>query len=124
MGLNSEISADIANAFDTDLNDAVKYFDGEHKDGRIDGLGDWLGDDDKTRTSYYDGRGVFGGFNAHEVDGNSILATDTRLICLQTEVSDTPAVDDVIINDDNKYRIIAINKDPADVSYTIQLRAI
>lgn len=66
------------------------------------------------------GRGVFGNFNQSEIDGQSILITDIKLICLQKEVTDTPAIDDVI----NGYQVVAMKKDPANVSFTVQLRKV
>lgn len=117
MGLNQEISHDIANAFDTDLADAVKPFVGLRQD-KMQSDDDWLLNGNSHNETTYQGRGVFGNFNQSEIDGQSILITDIKLICLQKEVTDTPKLDDVI----NGYQVVAVKKDPADVSFTMQLR--
>ncbi|OOR86638.1 glutamate 5-kinase [Moraxella caviae] len=117
--MNNEITNEIATAFDSDLKDAVKPFTGERNSVLNGGLDDWLGESINTATAHYSGRGVFSRFSAKEVN-DTILASDVKLICLQSEVSDTPQIDDVI----NGFRVVAINKDPADVSYTIQLRQV
>lgn len=115
MGLNQEISHDIANAFNTDLADAVTPFTAIRQIKTDD---DWLENGNSHTETTYQGRGVFGNFNQSEIDGQSILITDIKLICSQQELTDTPKLDDVI----NGYQVVAIKKDPADVSFTMQLR--
>lgn len=117
MGLRDDIQADLADAFDTDLADAVTAFTAT----RIV----WTGPFDpvtETRpniTETYTGRGVFGSYSSREVDGARILSTDVKLIALQSEVTMTPAIDDVI----NGYRVIGpVQQDPAAASWTVQLR--
>lgn len=117
MGLNQEISHDITNAFDTDLADAVTPFTAIRQIKTDD---DWLLNGNSHTETTYQGRGVFGNFNQSEIDGQSILITDIKLICLQQELTDTPKLDDVI----NGYQVVAVKKDPADVSFTVQLRKV
>lgn len=117
MGLNQEISHDIANAFDTDLADAVTDFTAIRQIKTDD---DWLENGNSHSKTTYQGRGVFGNFNQSEIDGQSILITDIKLICLQKEITDTPTIDDVI----NGYQVVAMKKDPANVSFTVQLRKV
>lgn len=117
MGLHSEITAEVKSAFDTDLADAVKPFVGLRQD-KTQSDDDWLLNGNSHSETTYQGRGVFGNFNQSEIDGQSILITDIKLICLQKEVTDTPKLDDVI----NGYQVVAVKKDPADVSFTMQLR--
>lgn len=116
MGLNVEISTDIAQAFDTDLADAVKDFIGRRVILSDD---DWAVNDTQVlSTINYSGRGVFTGFYAHEIDNKTIMQQDTKLICLQSELIEIPQIDDEI----NKMKIISISHDPAEVIFTIQLR--
>lgn len=117
MSLNGEITADIANAFDTDLADAVTEFVAIR---RVHGTNDWAINDNTGKDKAYQGRGVFGSYSAYETDGQVIGIHDVKLICLQSEVTGTPMIDDVI----NDMRVLSIAKDPADVSYTIQLRGL
>ena len=120
MGLKNEIDSDIKSAFDADLADAVQDFTGIRTIA-VQNDDDWLinGTND-TQTKTYQGRGVFGGYQAIETDGKTILQNDVKLICLQSETTDTPAVDDVI----NDYQVVSVKKDPANVSFTIQLRKV
>lgn len=115
MGLNQEISHDITNAFDTDLADAVTPFTAIRQIKTDD---DWLLNGNSHTEITYQGRGVFGGYGEIEIDNQSIMANDVKLICLQQELTDTPRLDDVI----NGYQVVAVKKDPADVSFTMQLR--
>ena len=68
----------------------------------------------------YSGRGVFGGYSEFEVDNESIMANDVKLTALQSEVTTRPQLDDVI----NGYQVVAVNQDPASVTYKIQLRKV
>lgn len=116
MGLNSEIAADIADAFSTDLADAVKDFTAM----RPSQSDDWTINDNGAPVQVYTGRGVFGSYSAYETNGGVIGIHDVKLTCLQSEVTTTPMIDDVI----NNMRVLSIAKDPAGVSYTIQLRGL
>lgn len=115
MGLNQEISHDIANAFDTDLADAVTDFTAIRK---IKADDDWLENGNNHSETTYQGRGVFGSFSQSEIDRETILRTDVKLICLQAETTDTPSPDDII----NGFSVVAVQKDPANVAWVVQLR--
>lgn len=114
--MKQEITADIANAFDTDLKDTVKDFTAKRIILSDD---DWAVNDTQVlSTINYSGRGVFTGFSAHEIDNQTIMQSDVKLICLQDELTEIPQIDDEI----NEMKIISISHDPAEVSFTIQLR--
>ena len=114
--MRQEITADIANAFNTDLADAVKDFTAKRVILSDD---DWAVNDTQVlSTINYSGRGVFTGFYAHEIDNKTIMQSDVKLICLQYELTEIPQIDDEI----NEMKIISISHDPAEVSFTIQLR--
>lgn len=122
MGLRSEINNDIKEAFDTDLSDAVKKFKavrtikGQSTDD--DWLSNTVGNTQTTLT--YTGRGVFSSYAEIEVDNESIRMNDVKLIILQSEIGKEPMLDDMI----NGYQVLAVGKDPADVTYTLQLRKV
>lgn len=124
MGLRDDLTADIAEAFDTDLADAVTEFTGTRITG--EGTYDPITEEWTPGTLTYTGRGVFGGFGIDMIDGVNILRTDTKLTALQAEVirapgiPETPAVDDTI----NGMKVISIGADPAKASYSIQLRKV
>lgn len=115
MGLRDELTADMAEAFDTDLADAVESFAGERLEAGgfdpVTGMGN-------PSTTTYTGRGVFGAYRLDQIDGTLILATDKELMALQAEVTDTPQVNDTI----NGLRAVRVEQDPAGATWTIQLR--
>lgn len=115
--MRQEITDEIKQAFDTDLSDAVKDFT-IVRTKRLDD--DWLMNGTSTHQSLkYSGRGVFMGYSSHEIDGQTILQNDVKLLCLQAE-SEAPMIDDVI----NDMQVVSVSKDPADVVWVIQLRGV
>lgn len=62
--------------------------------------------DTGTKTHAYKGRGVFGSYSAYETDGQAVSMKDVKLTCLQSELTDTPMIDDVI----NGMRVLSIKK--------------
>lgn len=118
MGLREEIQADMAEAFDTDLADAVQPFT-----GGITLPGTW---DSVTETGgdpvviSYSGRGVFDSFKIALIDGMSIKATDQLLIALTNETTGVPQVGHQI----NGFDVINVQTDPAGAHYEIQLREV
>jgi hypothetical protein len=120
MGLRDEITAGLAEAFsDPDgLLDAVTEFVGVRETGQ--GTFDPVTEKWTPGTLTYTGRGVFGGYEAEMVDGTKILATDTKLLALQAEVTAVPAVDDTI----NGAKVIAAGQDPTGATWTLQLRRV
>lgn len=127
MGLRDELQADLAQAFNTDLADAVAVVDGSRS---VPGVYDpEMGGNTPATTLHYAGRGVFGQYKAQEIDGTRIWASDVRLKTLQNELlmteaggmTDTPAapaVGDII----NGYRVVNVGQDAAKATWTIQLR--
>lgn len=122
MSLRDEIAADIAEAFDTDLADAVSEFTGSRLEpsGPYDPISQTL----PSMTVTYTGRGVFGGFGIQVSEALNILRTDVKVTALQSEVSGLPKVDDQIESDGVKYRVIDAKQDPASVSWTLQVRRV
>lgn len=126
MGLRDELQADLAEAFNTDLADAVAVVDGSRS---VQGEYDPALGGSPTTIVHYTGRGVFGQYKAREIDGTRILASDVRLKALQNELLMTeagvitntpaaPAIGDLI----SGYRVVNVGQDAAKVTWTIQLR--
>lgn len=122
MGLRDEVTADIKDAFNTDLADAVKPFTGSRTVQGEPSIEDILTNTvgSNSTTINYSGRGVFGSYAEIEIDNESIMANDVKLTALQDEVAARPQLDDNI----NGYQVVAVNQDPASVTYTIQLRKV
>lgn len=120
MGLKADLDADIKEAFDTDLADAVQPFTGSRAVQGEPSIEDILTNTVGSSSTIinYSGRGVFGGYSEFEVDNESIMANDVKLTALQSEVTNTPKLDDVI----NGYQVVAVNQDPVSATFTIQLR--
>lgn len=112
--MRDDIQSDIAEAFDDDLADAVKPFDGKRE---VTGGYDSSTGETSTSAVKYSGRGVFGEFRADELN-EYIDATDAKLTALQNEITDSPEVGDRI----NGAKVVAVMKDPASASWTLALR--
>ena len=122
MGLHDDITADIKEAFNTDLADAVQPFTGSRTVQGEPSIEDILTNTVGSNSTIinYSGRGVFGGYSEFEVDNESIMANDVKLTALQSEVTARPQLDDNI----NGYQVVAVNQAPASITYTIQLRKV
>ena len=124
MGLRDELQADLAEAFDDDLADAVTAFTGTRTvaSDTDDGVDDWMlppgAVTDNTLT--YSGRGVFTDYSTYELNSDIINVTDVKLICLANEITNEPIADDKI----NGYSVVRVSKDPALATYEIQLRQV
>ncbi|MGE8170284.1 hypothetical protein ACQKO7_19025 [Pseudomonas putida] len=129
MGMREEIQADLAEAFDDPdgLADAVKPVAGTRTV-----KGDYdpeIGGTAPASTIRYSGRGVFGSYLAKEIDGSRIQTEDVKLLVLQnelfeeqaglvTEAPASPKIGDQI----SGYRTLNVSEDPAQATWTIQLR--
>ncbi|MEO3357254.1 glutamate 5-kinase [Acinetobacter haemolyticus] len=122
MSLRAEIQADLVEAFNEDLADAVHTFTCE----RIT-RSNWnpvTETYDEVNESYA-GRGVlFGSYNQYEVQSLGVLATDKKATVLQNEVTMVPQVDDEWSTSHGKFRVINIQQDPAATIWKCQLRGV
>ena len=126
MGLRDDLQRDLAEAFNTDLADAVNPVVGVRKvQGEYDPDS---GSTSETITNYA-GRGVFGKYLAKEIDGSLIQTTDEKLTILQNELfitlagepTETPAIP-VIGDVIGGKRAMNVSQDPAKATWTVQLR--
>ena len=115
MGLRDDLTADLAEAFDTDLADAVTEFEAVRP-----GVGEYDPVSGTTPSGDvpYTGRGVIGGYRSDEIDGTLIMATDKKLVALQAEVTMEPQVGDTIAG----MRVHRVGQDPARATWRVQLR--
>lgn len=124
MGLRDDLQADLAEAFDDDLSDAVTAFTGTRTvaDDTDSDIDDWMNPPDTPTaiTLTYTGRGVFTDYSTYELDSDIINVTDVKLIVLQNEITAEPIADDKI----NGYSVVRVSKDPALATYEIQLRQV
>ncbi|MEW9857886.1 glutamate 5-kinase [Pseudomonas putida] len=126
MGLREELQADLAQAFNTDLADAVLAFTGEYM-----GPGAWdpVSETTTAQPVNYTGRGVLSRYQDSRIDNINILVGDLRLTALANEVTDTPDVGHKItapdLMDRSKqvvYLVKSVRADPASATYRLQLR--
>lgn len=122
MSLRDEITADIADAFDTDLADAVSSFTGKRFEPS--GPPDPINQTQPGETVTYTGRGVFGSYGVEVSEALGILRTDVKLTALQAEVSGQPKIDDDIEQGGVKYRVIHVSADPANATHVLQIRRV
>lgn len=126
MGLRDELQADLAQAFNTDLADAVLAFTGEYMGP---GVVDPVTEETTAQPVIYTGRGVLSRYEDSRIDNVNILVGDLRLTALANEVSDTPDVGHKItapdLMDRSKqvvYLVKSVRSDPASATYRMQLR--
>lgn len=124
MGLREDVQTDVANAFDTDLADAVSNLVLEHITRSTTAYDTSTGVYTETSTTATS-RGVFGSYTQSELSNSAIEPTDTKLIVLQNEITIEPKAKDTITKENSKsFRVIQVGRDPADATYVIQLRSI
>ncbi|WP_285112870.1 glutamate 5-kinase [Leclercia adecarboxylata] len=125
MGMRDDLQTDIAEAFDTDLADAVNAFTGRYV---IQSGWDPVTETGGETTVNYTGRGVFSRYKTSRIDNVNILAGDLKLTALVNEVMDEPAVDHIITASDlvtgmpQEYQVMDVSTDPARATYRLQLR--
>ena len=126
MGLRDELQADLAEAFNTDLADAVLVFTGEYMGP---GVYDPVTEETTAQPVTYSGRGVLSRYEDRRIDNVNILVGDLRLTALTNEVTDAPDVGHKItapdLVDRTKqvvYLVKSVRADPASATYRVQLR--
>lgn len=117
--MKAELNREIAQAFATDLKDAVKPFKATRTINEYTTDSDWgYNMPPQTSVISYTGKGVFARYKAIEIDDQAIKANDVKLMALQSQVTKKPELDDVI----EGKQVIAIQQDPIGVVWIIQLR--
>ena len=124
MGLRDELQADIAEAFDTDLADAVSQF----TCSKII----YSGEMDFATQTYpiignetYSGRGVlFGSYQKDIVKPVDYQVTDCKATVLQNEVIGVPQISDVWMTVKGEFKVVNIGADPVDAIWKVQLRKV
>lgn len=128
MGLRDEIQAELAEAFDDDLADAVSAFTGTYQSP---GVYDPVTEEATGAvTVTYTGRGVLAKYETKRIDNINILSGDLKLIALTNEVTHRPAEGHTITAPDLadrtktvSYVVKGVQVDPASATYQVQLRA-
>ncbi|RON82439.1 glutamate 5-kinase [Pseudomonas chlororaphis] len=126
MGLRDELQADLAEAFNTDLADAVLSFTGEYMGP---GVYDPVTEETTAQPVTYSVRGVLSRYEDRRIDNVNILVGDLRLTALANEVSDVPDIGHTITAPDLTdrtrqvaYQVKTVRVDPASATYRVQLR--
>lgn len=122
MGLRDELQADIGEAFDTDLADAITTFtcSKEIQSGDFDF---------ETQTypvvtvEQYSGRGVFGSYKRDLVKPIDYQIEDVKATVLQNEVTGVPQIDDVWVAG-GEFKVLSVAKDPSGSIWVLQLRKV
>ncbi|RVT36930.1 glutamate 5-kinase [Acinetobacter indicus] len=122
--MRDELQEELAEAFSTDLADAVDSFTCE----KLIYSGEF---DFETQTypvigsESYSGRGVlFGSYQKDLVKPADYQAEDAKAIVLQNEVTAVPQIDDVWATSKGDFKVVNIGADPADSIWTCQLRKV
>jgi len=119
MGLRDDLQTDLAEAFDTDLADAVTSFTYRIVDRTID-----TNTNTTSETSTdYSTRGVIGRFKKELFRDSNVLPTDSKITILQHELAVIPIMEAFIVTSDITYTIIKVRQDPAHAAWTLQCRS-
>ncbi len=124
MGMRDELQEELAEAFSTDLADAVDTFTCEKPI--------YSGEFDFETQTYpvvgdesYSGRGVlFGSYQKDLVKPTDYQTEDAKAIVLQNEVTAVPQIDDVWVTSKGDFKVVNIGADPTNSIWTCQLRKV
>ena len=124
MGLREELQADIAEVFNTDLEDAVSEFTCT----KII----YSGEMDFATQTYpiignetYSGRGVlFGSYQKDMVKPVDYQVTDCKATVLQSEMTGVPQISDIWVTVKGEFKVVNIGADPVDAIWKVQLRKV
>ena len=122
MGLREELQADIAEVFNTDLEDAVSEFTCT----KII----YSGEMDFATQTYpiignetYSGRGtLFGSYQKDMVKPVDYQVTDCKATVLQNEVIGVPQISDIWVTVKGEFKVVNIGADSVDAIWKVQLR--
>ena len=122
--MRDELQAELAEAFNDDLANAVNSFTCEKPI--------YSGEFDFETQTYpvvgsesYSGRGVlFGSYQKDLVKPADYQSEDAKAIVLQNEVTGVPQIGDVWNTVKGDFKVINIGADPASATYTVQLRKV
>ena len=122
--MRDELQAELAEAFNEDLADAVDTFTCEKP--IYSGVFDF-----ETQTypvigsESYSGRGVlFGSYQKDLVKPADYQAEDAKAIVLQNEVTAVPQIDDIWVTSKGEFEVKNISQDPTSSIWTCQLRKV
>ena len=122
--MRDELQAELAEAFNDGLADAVDSFTCEKPI--------YSGEFDFETQTYpvvgsesYSGRGVlFGSYLKDLVKPADYQAEDAKAIVLQNELTAVPQIGDVWATSKGDFKVVNIGADPVAATYTIQLRKV
>ncbi|WP_075175670.1 glutamate 5-kinase [Acinetobacter indicus] len=122
--MRDELQEELAEAFSTDLADAVDTFTCEKPI--------YSGEFDFETQTYpvvgdesYSGRGVlFGSYQKDLVKPTDYQTEDAKAIVLQNEVTAVPQIDDVWVTSKGDFKVVNIGADPTNSIWTCQLRKV
>ena len=117
MGIRDELQTEVAAAFDTDLQDAVKDFTGSYT---VRGAWNPVTETGTETQVTYSGRGVLARYKLRRIDGVNILHGDVKLTALA--VGHIIIAPDPITGELQRYEVITASADSAGAAYSIQLR--
>jgi hypothetical protein len=122
MGLRDELQADIAEAFDTDLADAITTFtcSKEIQSGDFNFEAQTY---PNVTVEQYSGHGVFGSYKRDLVKPIDYQVEDVKATVLQNEVNQEPQIDDVWVAG-SQFKVLSVGKDPSGSIWVCQLRRV
>ena len=123
MGLREELQADLKEAFDEDLSDAVKQITLKQVSKDLTTYDPVTGTNTRTSVDYYT-RGIFTDYTIEERYNSFLEPTDSKLIIIANELEVVPQIRDVISEGATNYNIIGQLHDPVKATYELQVRKV
>jgi len=115
MGLRDDLLADIAEAFDSDLSDAMKSFVLNTSTGAYDPITETYG-----TTQSYSSRGVFIAVDGNDYGNKFVEGAEYQIIILTNEIAVKPQQGEIISQDSlGEFNILKSSADPTDSIYTV-----
>lgn len=119
--MRSDLQQELAEAFDTDLADALTPFSCTRiiRSGKLNPATEQY---EHQETVQYGGRCILGNYLRDLVKPNDYQVTDTKALVLQNEISAEPKIKDEWLMGIDIYRVINVSKDPVSATWSCQLR--
>ena len=122
--MRDELQAELADAFATDLADAVHTFTCTLKATTP------IWDEENLKwtdgsSSSYSGSGIlFGSYLKDYVKPTDYQIDDCKAVVLQNQVSDKPEINHVWVTAKGDFRVVNVGADPTDSIWMVQLRKV
>jgi hypothetical protein len=71
---------------------------------------------------FYKSKGVFANYTLSDIENSAVEPNDIKLILASNDLSVTPKTGDWLEESYIQYKVFQVKKDPADATWTLQIR--